>query len=283
MALTMTTRKIFKEKSMTKVVGTLAFDTSYPTDGESFATLLSKVVSLSIHPYKGYMFEPDYTNKKIKAYRTGAITPEGTLSGTNVRTAQTISIIDSDAAAATGVELYFHVDEIAQGTGVIGHLEFVSPTNASGHFKINSTGPTVRVRDDDDAATGGLALYFDEDAATVDQRILVDLDLPGDQDCFVVASDGSMIRLKDTDTPETPGVLIYFDEDAANAHERLLFVSPTNANGTGATDDQVGMQVEAWSGTLTGSASSQAALAEVTDTTNLSTLSAVPFEATLWR
>lgn len=282
MSLAATITRMAKMGKLTQVFGTFAFDNSYPTDGESFSDLLRKVVHLNVHPYKGYTFEPDLTNKKVKAFRTAAHTPAGSLSATATKTAQTFAITDDDNAATTGTALYFHVDEVVEQVGIFGHLESVCAGNADSHFKLGASGPTVRVQDDDDAATGGLAVYFDEDAATVDSRLLVDLDLPGDQDCFIMASDGSCIRCKDTDTPETPGVQVYFDDDAASAHLRLLFVSPTNTAGSMTTDDLVGMQNEAISGTLTGTETAQAALGEVTDTSDLSSLTAVPFEATLW-
>jgi hypothetical protein len=51
--------------------GTLAFDDSYPSNGEglSLATLgLSYVDEVRVGPTSGYIFEWDGTNKKIKAF-----------------------------------------------------------------------------------------------------------------------------------------------------------------------------------------------------------------------
>lgn len=147
------------------------------------------------------------------------------------------TMTDADGAAATGVAIYLHMDEKAEGGSIIGHLEFVSPTNASTSFNIGNGGPNIRVLDDDAAATGGFQVYFDEDATDADSKFLVAS--PTLNDVFVLASNGKFLRLKYHATPATPGVAIYLDEDAASAHLKLLFVSPTNASTTYTTDDTI--------------------------------------------
>lgn len=57
--------------SKTTVRGTIAFDASYPTNGELLLLSqigLSSVDQMKLFPYKGYVFEWDNTNKKIKVY-----------------------------------------------------------------------------------------------------------------------------------------------------------------------------------------------------------------------
>lgn len=54
-----------------QVVGTVAFDSSYPTGGEALtpATLgLIAVDHINVPAKSGYTFEYDYTNKKLLAY-----------------------------------------------------------------------------------------------------------------------------------------------------------------------------------------------------------------------
>lgn len=54
-----------------RVNGTIAFDSSYPTNGESLPVSqigLQTVDKMFIPSYKGYTFEWDGTNKKVKAY-----------------------------------------------------------------------------------------------------------------------------------------------------------------------------------------------------------------------
>jgi hypothetical protein len=153
-----------------------------------------------------------------------------------------ITVKDADGAAAAGVAVYVHVDEILEGGSCLGHLEFVSPTNANGAGLIAAGGPSYVIRDDDAAATGGVALYIDEDAAVEDERFLALLGTG--RDCYVMLSDGRFIKIKYSAAPQTPGVQVYFDEDAAATHERLLFVSPTDANATVKTDDTMSMSAQ---------------------------------------
>lgn len=68
MALTWTINKRYKVGKYTRVEGTVAFDTSYPTGGEDFSAGLDPVLSLDVKPSAGYVFSTDYTNKKILAY-----------------------------------------------------------------------------------------------------------------------------------------------------------------------------------------------------------------------
>lgn len=203
----------------------------------------------------GYRFEYDVSADTLLMMQSAGFTPAGTLS----YTAQTLTVTDDDCAASTGVAIYFHTDEVLENGSIIGHIESVTAGNADTHITINNGGPSITIVDDDAAATGGLQLYFDEDGANADERVLADLDLPGDRDAWVICSDGSMLKINDDDSASSNGVALYVDDDAANSYERLLFVSPTNAAGTGATDDAIGLQAPA----LAGSAVAAAALAEL--------------------
>ena len=59
------------------------------------------------------------------------------------------------------------------------------------------------------------------------------------------------------------------DDNAANIYERLLFISPTDTDGSFTTDDSVGNKLEE------AEAVSDAAMAEVANTTDLSGLSSL--------
>jgi hypothetical protein len=53
---------------------TIAFDSSYPTGGESLTAAdlgLKKIDMIQIQPQSGLVFEYDYTNSKVKAYAQG--------------------------------------------------------------------------------------------------------------------------------------------------------------------------------------------------------------------
>lgn len=150
---------------------------------------------------------------------------------------KTVGIKDDDSAASNGVAVYVHVDEVYEQGTVMAHLECVNAGNADSYFCPWNGGPKIPVQDDDNAATAGVALFFDEND-TAGIRLSADFDRITDTDTspsvLVPTGDGGFLRIKDQDSPsgESGTVQVYFDDDAANDYERLLFVSPTNANGS---------------------------------------------------
>lgn len=69
--------------SETKISGTIAFDDSYPTGGEALTLSklpLKRVSNVLIETNSGYVFQYDYTNNKIIAYRSAGATFTGTAS-----------------------------------------------------------------------------------------------------------------------------------------------------------------------------------------------------------
>ena len=82
---------VFKETarqsagSEIKLEGRVAFDSSYPTGGESFTAAqfgLTKINRVLLQSEGGYDFETDYTNSKIKAFNGGSGTSGATSGGT---------------------------------------------------------------------------------------------------------------------------------------------------------------------------------------------------------
>lgn len=72
MALTVTISQFGPSGNMNRVVGTLAFDASYPTGGESLTAAnvgLASAYPIKVQPYGGYVFDYDATNSKVRAYR----------------------------------------------------------------------------------------------------------------------------------------------------------------------------------------------------------------------
>lgn len=64
-------------------VGTIAFDSSYPTGGESLTPAnvgFHSLDSIDFDPQDGYTFLYDHANQKVLVYWSGAVTPAGTLS-----------------------------------------------------------------------------------------------------------------------------------------------------------------------------------------------------------
>ncbi len=149
------------------------------------------------------------------------------------------TVIDDDSAATNGTAVYIHVDEVSQAGSPIAHLESANAGNANAGFNVGNGGPSGVVKDDDNAATLGVQVYFDEDATNADERFLIN-NIYGGIDRFIVLEDGKAIRFTHDASASTNGVALYFDDDAANNYERLLFVSPTDANGSYTTDDEFG-------------------------------------------
>ena len=74
MALTITVSRRHTAGQQHIVSGTIAFDSSYPTGGESFtaANLGLRTVDLMLFsPTSGFTFEYDYTNSKVLVYTQG--------------------------------------------------------------------------------------------------------------------------------------------------------------------------------------------------------------------
>ena len=138
----------------------------------------------------------------------------------------TLTLTDSDTAETDGVELYVR----PIGDGKKAKFFFVSPTNAMGSFTMSDGGDTVYVYDSDEAAEEGSSqVYFDEDG-TANSRLLTVSAI--NQDLYVETSSGRWIKIKDDDTAATNGVGVFFDENGANSYERLLFISPTDTDGS---------------------------------------------------
>lgn len=144
------------------------------------------------------------------------------------------AVVDDDDAATNGTA----VNVVPVNGGPTAYLESTTANNADAVAAIASGGPSTLIKDND--SPGGVALYFDEDAAATDSRFLANS--PTGSDLFVTLSDGSVIRVKHDATPTGEGVAVYFDDNGANNYERLLFVSPTDTAGSFTTDDVVGMQ-----------------------------------------
>lgn len=152
----------------------------------------------------------------------------------SVKSVDDVLIVKHDASAASnGVAIYVHVDEL---DGQYAHFESVAAGNADYNVDLVGGG-RFRVEDDDAAATGGVLLYFDEDATNPDERFLANLSTG--KDAFVKTTNGRFIRIKYNATPSSAGVQVYGDDDGATVSQRFLFVSPTTTSGTIKTDSDV--------------------------------------------
>lgn len=88
-----------------------------------------------------------------------------------------VQILDDDAAATAGIQLYW--DEDGTGGRILGDLDGLGDVDA---FVMASDGSFIRIEDDDSASTNGVALYVDDDAANSYERLLAVA--PGDADGY---------------------------------------------------------------------------------------------------
>lgn len=131
-------------------------------------------------------------------------------------------IKDSDTAATEGVAVYLVIDDTEYLPGFqLGHLEFVSPTNAHGSCTVANGLATLLIEDDDNAATNGVAVRAIAASGGLEATIAGSAGT-----ALVPLSDGQFLHIADSTTGSTPE--IYFDEDAANTYERLRAVIVDN-------------------------------------------------------
>jgi hypothetical protein len=90
---------------------TVAFDSSYPTGGESLTPedlALGEIDILLAGPHNGYVFEYDYTNKKLMVFQSAAVTPAGTISAPtftgSAMTAHAHNFLVKGGTAAAGTD-----------------------------------------------------------------------------------------------------------------------------------------------------------------------------------
>jgi len=141
-----------------------------------------------------------------------------------------VNVTDDDSASSNGTALYFRWN----GQGVDGILTSANANNANVTFTCNDGGDTVPVPDDDNAAlAGSVAIYFDEDATDGNRFLAI---TPTGLDSYVQTTVGRWLKITYAANPSGSGVQVYFNDDAANSYERLLFVSPTDTDGTNTND-----------------------------------------------
>lgn len=207
--------------------GTATFDSSYAELGESFTASnagmsdIYKLFASLRNPGNNQIYWDD-TNSKLKLYATVYEID----SGEN-------AIINHNATTADGVAVYVHVDSNPGIAGAaIGHLEFVSPTNVDGFAVVgaDATEYTLRIKDNDAAATNGFALrarptgagfQADMDLAPVVTKVYIPI--AGADQTDVAVNDihfGAALSVEDIATSGT-SVAVLFDEDGANAFERF--------------------------------------------------------------
>jgi hypothetical protein len=140
--------------------------------------------------------------------------------GTVIAAAQTLTI--THVAAPEGNPIY-----LKYSTAGVPYLCCNMATDAVDKIITFGSTYTVRILHDAAAASGGLQVYFDEDA-TQPARLLCAL--PGLKTEYLRTNNPNFwLPITYNAAPATPGVAIKFDDAT---HERLEFISPTTTNGT---------------------------------------------------
>ena len=143
-----------------------------------------------------------------------------------------LTITDDDSAASNGTA----VNVVPETFGIYGHLESTTAGNADAVFEDSLSGE-VLVTDND--SPGGTAVYFDEDADE-GSRFLADLSSYAGNAVWFLSSNGNGFKVTHDASASSNGVQLYFDDDASDAALRLLFVSPTDADGSEVASREVG-------------------------------------------
>ncbi len=134
--------------------------------------------------------------------------------------ASSAEVNDNDTAASDGVAVYVVIDDVEYLPGFnLGHLEFVSPTDAHGTCTLK-TGitKTLLIADDDDAATNGTALKVQDASAGLMSA------MAGSNRTLIPLSNGTFLDIEDG----ASGTDVYFDENGAQTYERLEAVNIGN-------------------------------------------------------
>lgn len=141
-----------------------------------------------------------------------------------IETPSTIAVGDDDSAASNGTALFVVPNAIMP----LASFESTTAGDADSRFA-TATGAIANVNDSD--SPGGSQVYFDEDGAAADGRLLhANSNAP--YDMLVPVSDGRAIKVAYSASAASLGVAVYFDDDAGDPADGLLFVSPTNADGS---------------------------------------------------
>ena len=106
------------------------------------------------------------TYHEVMAHLESTTANDASIAVTTEEGTDGVLVTDSDSPG--GVQIY--VDEDASA-GPDARLLCVSPHNMDLFVPLRS-GRLLRIADDDDAATNGVALYVDDDGATTDERFL---------------------------------------------------------------------------------------------------------------
>lgn len=94
-------------------------------------------------------------------------------------------------------------------------------------ISITSKQDVWKMKDDDSAASNGVAVYLHIDELGESDFGHLECVNAGNADSYFQLAGGGKIRIEDDDAAATGGVAVYFDEDATNPDERFLAAVPS--------------------------------------------------------
>lgn len=152
----------------------------------------------------------------------------------------TVGVTDDDAADSNGTAVYLvPVGPVKNGVQLM-KMVSVNAHNADAVFETTNPTDEFLVEDSNDAATvpGATLLYFDEDA-DAGQRFLAANG--SGVNMYVKSIGGRYLFVSHDASPGGDGVQVYFHDDATAEAERLLFIGPSDADGSDTTSQVAGL------------------------------------------
>lgn len=144
---------------------------------------------------------------------------------------KTLNVMDDDSAASNGTDLFIYP---YNGPFWRFASACANTADAGVRFDVAGDGYAIVTHNADPATNlGGIAVYFDEDALSGSRFMFVNATTA--DDAFVAFTCGRTMRIVNNSDAATDGVAVHFDDDAADVSERLLFISPTDTDGTDVT------------------------------------------------
>lgn len=268
-ALTFSNLTYENSGSQRVVFGRVSFDSSYPTGGELVTPGLLGLNTISqilIPINSGLAFGYDVTNKKILAYQSGGVTPAGTNSTSAVTGTGTGSVTPlgtNGTSAVTGTGTFVGVSS--------GSLDLTTPAfNGTG---FSTAGQVVTTTDNKTMALNecaGMWLIADALSSTAPVLIISNTAVTGAPAVLTVVgtapvTDAGTYKIVKNILPTGSVTALSATAAAQTFSGSSSVVTVSSLSATAAAQ------------TFTGAAIAAGALAEVPNTTNLASLTSVPF------
>lgn len=275
MALTLSNVQRHSAGSQVKITGSVTFDSSYPTGGETLTAGALGLTDISqfetADTISGYTFQPTVAtgggSVALEVYEGGSEAHNHAAGGlTAAPSGETTTI--TYAASPGGNQCY--IKFLADGSPYVAVNNATTTANATVSFSADCK---LLLTHDASAASGGFALYFDDDAGSPDERLLCDLSSAVNANLYLKCSDGHVVKVTNDASASSNGTALNYDD---GADQRLESANAGTSDADLGTDFGQGWLAGGLGGNVANNTAGQAD--EVANGTNLSTLT-VPFIA----